>query len=429
MLFCIGLWPGSPLGSEFITAFMQNHKPEEVPQLELLVIGSSPSTSVSITINKSDFRKDLIVGKGEAIPVPITAPVEMHGTGMFSSSVIIKSQADITVVSRNYKYASADTALLYPVYQLGVEYYIITPPWKIESEYKQFSVITYKTPNTVDIFLKGSVNLNGVTHPAGSTLTLTLEPFQAVQIQSTDDLSGTKIIAKNPIAVLTGHTCSEKNGACDYVYEQLLPVTSWGTTFFVPSMSFQTKYDITFVVASQDTSLEYYSGKDKGNKDLKAGEVTQFEIRENSPLSVVASNRIQMLLYGTGGIYKDKTFDPFLTNIPDIDKFGNMFAIVGQDKFDTNLAILLAKTTDLSEITFDGKAPQNIQWKVFPGTDYSWGEYSYGGGFSSHIVENVKFPFGLLSIGFSERIGYGSVAPCISGMFLFEFLVLQQGYW
>ncbi|MEE6482046.1 hypothetical protein FKM82_013131 [Ascaphus truei] len=394
---------------------MQNHDATELPELELLVTGSSPSTSVSVTINKSDFRKDITVGKGETVSVPITAPVELQGTGIFPSSVVIKADADITVVSRNYKYASSDTALLYPVHQLGLQYYIVTPPWGPESQYKEFSVVTYKNPNTVDIYLKGAVNLKGVKYAPGSKLTLALQPFQAVQIQSKDDLSGTKVVAKYPVAVLTGHTCSMKNGECDHVYEQLLPVASWGTTFFVPGLSFQPKSDIAFVVASQDTCLDYHSGTKKGNRNITTGEVTQFEVNVATPLSIIASEKIQVLLYGTGGTFKDKTFDPFLTNIPDTGKFGYTYEIIGQNKFNTNLAIILTKTSKESGITFDGKASGKIQWRRFPATEYSWGEYDYGSGFSTHIVENLKFPFGLLSIGFSERIGYGSVAPCISG--------------
>ncbi|XP_075459404.1 IgGFc-binding protein-like [Ascaphus truei] len=409
--------PGAvtPMGKEFITVFMQNHNPKETPQLELLVTGSSPSTSVSVTINKSNFKKHLKVGKGETVTIPITEPVEMHGTGKFPHSVVIKADADIAVVSRNYKYASADTSLLYPVHQLGVQYYIITPPWGPESTYKEFSVVTYDKSTTVDVYLKGAVNFQGKVYPKGSKLTLTLEPFQAVQFQSPDDLSGTKVISRHPVAVLSGHTCSKKNGECDHVYEQLLPVDSWGTTFFVPPLSFQPKSDVVFVVASQNTRIDHQSGTEKRTKNVKAGEVIQIEIKQTSPLSIHASDKIQVLFYGTGGTFKDKSFDPFLTNVPDIEQFCFTYELTGQAKFETNLAIILTKTLAAPGITFDGKAPGEIKWKVFPGSEYSWGEYSYGGGFSIHKMQHLTVAFGLLSIGYSERIGYGSVAPCING--------------
>ncbi|XP_053546865.1 IgGFc-binding protein-like [Bombina bombina] len=403
------------LGKEFVTVFMQNHDPKETPQLELLVTGTKPSTSVSVTINKSDFRKDVKVGEGETVSIPITTNVEMSGSDTSPSSLVIKSDVEVTIVSRSYKYGSSDTALLYPVRLWGVEYYIITPPWGADGAYPEFSVITHENPTVVNIDLKGAVSFQGKNYPKDSKLTLTLKPFQAVQIQSTDDLSGTKVVADHPVAVLSGHTCSQKNGDCGHVYEQLLPVTSWGYSFFVPGMSFQPKSDIVFIIPAKDTEINYQSGSEEEIKKLLAGEVLQLEVSTSSPLNINADSKLQVLFFGTGGTFNSKPFDPFLTNVPATERFGIAYELIGQDKFETNLAVFVIKTSDKPGITVDGKLPEGVKWKEFPGSEYSWGEYNYGSGFSYHTVEHPTVPFGLLSIGYSPSVSYGSLTPCIKG--------------
>ncbi|XP_053546867.1 IgGFc-binding protein-like [Bombina bombina] len=403
------------LGKEFVTVFMQNHDPKETPQLELLVTGTKPSTSVSVTINKSDFRKDVKVGEGETVSIPITTNVEMSGSDTSPSSLVIKSDVEVTIVSRSYKYGSSDTALLYPVRLWGVEYYIITPPWGADGAHPEFSVITHENPTVVNIDLKGAVSFQGKNYPKDSKLTLTLEPFQAVQIQSTDDLSGTKVVADHPVAVISGHTCSQKNGDCGHVYEQLLPVPSWGYSFFVPGMSFQPKSDFVFIIPAKDTEINYQSGSEEKRKKLLAGEVLQLEVTASSPLNINADSKLQVLFFGTGGTFNTKPFDPFLTNVPATERFAIAYELIGQDKFETNLAVFVIKTSDKPGITVDGKLPKGVKWKEFPGSKYSWGEYNYGSGFSYHTVKHPTEPFGLLSIGYSPSVSYGSVAPSIRG--------------
>ncbi|XP_053546876.1 IgGFc-binding protein-like [Bombina bombina] len=403
------------LGREFVTVFMQNHEPKETPQLELLVTGTKPSTSVTVTINKSDFRKKVKVGEGETISIPITTNVEMSGTNTSPSSIVIKADFGVTVVSRSYKYGSSDTALLYPVRLWGVEYYIITPPWGADGAFTEFSVIGYESPTVINIYLKGAVSFQGKNYPKDSKLTLTLEPLQAVQIQSTDDLSGTKIVADHPVAVLSGHTCTQRNGDCGHVHEQLLPVASWGSSFFVPGISFQPKSDIAFIMSAQDTCIEYQSGEKIENRNVVAGELMQLEVTKSSPLFIHANEKIQVLFYGTGGTFNDIPFDPFFTNIQSTERYGTAYELIGQDKFETNLAIIVSKTTAESGITVDGKLPEGIVWREIPGSEYSWAEYNFGSGFSYHTMQHLSVPFGLLIFGYSPSLTYGYLAPCIKG--------------
>ncbi|XP_053307539.1 IgGFc-binding protein-like [Spea bombifrons] len=403
-----GFKGGATVGRKFVTTFLQNHGSNEIPQVEFLITGIYPSTQVTLTISNTGFRKEVTVNKGETVSVPITEPVEMLGTDTSPRSVVIEADHGVTVVSRSSKHGSSDTALLYPVDWWGSLYYIVTPPWGPDTEYKEFAIISNDMPTNVTMHLKGDVKFQGKDYPKGSILRVTLEPNQATQIQSKDDLSGTKIEAQYQVSVLSGHTCAQKNGNCGHVYEQLLPVERWGDTYFVPGLSFQPKSDIVMVMAYQPTELTYQSGTKKGQKTINEGEMVTFDVSPSFPLSLRSNNYIQVLLFGTGG-----SFPPFLSNAPDIMSFGLKYVIPGQNNVDNNEGVIIIKMPGQSGITIDEKAPKGIQWRKFPGSEYSWGEFRLPRGFSFHTIEHPTMPFGLLSIGYSPSMSYGSIAPCL----------------
>ncbi|XP_063799974.1 IgGFc-binding protein-like [Pseudophryne corroboree] len=401
------------IGKKFITAFLQNQDFTEIPQREILVTGISPITTVIFTLMNSNFSKVMKIGKHESVTFAITSIGELKGTALCPHAVLIIADADITVMSRNYRNNSGDMTLIYPVHQLGFEYFIITPQKGPENQYKEFLVVSYEKQTTVDIYLKGTINYNGTNYLKGDKMTLNLEPFNIIQIQSKDDLSGTKVVSQHPVAVITGHTCAENKIGCSHVYEQLRPVESWGSSFFIPGLSFQTNHDNILVMASQNTSIHYKSGEKKVSKNVESGELIQINVCRSSPLTINSNSSIQVLLYSISGTSNHKPIGSFLTIIQAIKSFGIIYNLIGQNTFESNVAVFTIKTSSVPGITFDGRSPTNIEWKKFPGSEYSWAEYNYGSGFSFHTVQHSTEPFGLLSIGYSMNMAYGFVAPCI----------------
>ncbi|KAG6922063.1 hypothetical protein G0U57_003974, partial [Chelydra serpentina] len=57
-----------------------------------------------------------------------------------------------------------------------------------------------------------------------------------IQLQGIADLSGTRIVSEKPVAILVGQRFFCNNTKCNHVFEQLLPVCSWGTTYIIPPL-------------------------------------------------------------------------------------------------------------------------------------------------------------------------------------------------
>ncbi|XP_008115273.2 IgGFc-binding protein isoform X2 [Anolis carolinensis] len=400
-------------GKQFITAFMENFEtrwPSET-KLQLFLTGYSSSTIVTVTLTKSANRKSYLVEEGQTLPVEIPVTEEMKGSGTFENSVLIQADKDISVVLMDRKLFSVATTTVYPVHQLGTDYYIITPAGTRSTGYfKEFAVIAWQNPTRVDIHLKGKVVFDGKSYSAGSKLTVNLGAFQAIQLQSSDDLSGVRIESSAPVAVLSGHVCVQQNYYCDHVSEQLLPVPSWGNTFIVPPVFFQGSVDLVYVVASQNTRIHYQSGDLKSFQDMVAGEVSHFEIQYPQAFYVSANAGIQVFLFFTGIKSGNTGYDPFLINIPPIKSYGLSYYTDGMYKFE-NYITIIAKSSETSRITRDNSAISDIQWREIPGVQYSWGEGRWPTNSRSVLLKHPDSPFAVFLFGTRNYEGFGFAPP------------------
>ncbi|CAN2390189.1 hypothetical protein PRIEUP_LOCUS1884, partial [Pristimantis euphronides] len=378
-----------------------------------MMTANSDSTCATVSIHNSEFVKNVTIPKGKTVTIEIPNPQERKGTGMCQRTVIIKANPAITVMSRSYKKTSGDVTLIHPLDWWGKEYYIVTPTNGPSNHYPEFGVLTHEIATTVTLELTGAIEYNKKNYQKGDKLTVNLEPFQFMQIQSQDDLSGSRVTSQYPVAVLSGHSCAPNNGGCSHVYEQLKPVHNWGNSYFVPNLSFQSNNDMVFIMSSKDTCLEYQSGGQKTKTKVSSGQLMRFNVSVSSPFSIHSKEKIEVMLYGTGGKSKGQTFGSFLTTIPSTECFNRAFNLIGQEDFNNNLAIVIAKTVKGSEIMFNEKALKNLKWKEFHESEYSWVEYNYGSDFSSNTVKHASEPFGLLTIGYSKNKAYGSEAAGI----------------
>ncbi|XP_078509945.1 IgGFc-binding protein-like [Lissotriton helveticus] len=402
------------LGKNFVTVFMQNFQTNgEEPTLQVLITGYAASTTVTVTLQKTSFSKVLTVNEGETVTLQIPSSAQLIGTGKFCNTVTIQADKDISVFSVNNKTLSTDTTIVYPTQTWGTEHYIVTPQDEQSDRFNVFSVINNGETNNVEIYLKGEVTFQEKTYPPDTTLSVMLEPLQAIQIQSNVDLTGTKVVSSKPTAVITGHTCTWKNSNCNHVYEQLLPTISWGGTFIVPAIPLKTGSNYVFITASQTTRLDYQAGSSKETKTLGAGEVVKLEVMQANPLYIKATIGIQVILYFTGWTAEDGTiYDPFMINIPDVDRYCVSYITFGLLGFD-NSVILVAKTSATARMTSNKASIPGLKWSPIEGIDFSWSSFSLGKHYSINMIDGSS-PFEVLSFGISANDGYGSPGTCIA---------------
>ncbi|XP_078143106.1 IgGFc-binding protein isoform X1 [Centroberyx gerrardi] len=394
-------------GREFAVSFMQNYLPRyDTPRFQLYITALQTDAKVTVKVPPLNFKQERTVKAGEGVTISIPIGVEMYGSQKSSNTVRIEASADVTVSYLSYKLFTADTSVVYPVTEWGTEYFIFTPAHSSFGTSKEFSVTNGKEKNKVEVFPSGYIAFQGRVYASGNRLVIDLQPYESVQLQSNCDLSGSRVASQHPVAVFTGHTCTLHFSKCNHVVEQLLPVSSWGSNFIVPPLSFQRKYDSVYIQASQPTRVTVQKGKRKDILNLKRGQSKDIRIHHPEALSIQADHGIQVLLLFT--LY------PFLMTILPTNRFCSSYSLEAQKGF-KNQALIVAKNSALAELRIDGVTlPRTVQWRKVAGTDFSWAEMSYKPSPNSrHTVSSSGSRFAVYSIGVSQMNGYGAPAQCI----------------
>lgn len=372
------------------------------------------STNVKVTALGKVFETTLQPGSGKSFLLP--EGVEVLGTTRTFQTVQVEADQDILVLSLNYKPYTADTSVIYPVQDWGTEYYIYTPQMGPPGQYKEFSVSNQGVPNTVEIQLNGMVTWEGQQYPRGSKIAINLEPFESLQIQSTEDLTGSKVTSKQPVAVFTGHSCTWYFTDCNHVYEQLLPVSSWGKEFVIATLAYTkptSRFDTVIIQASENTEIQITTQDGAASpKQMVAGETLFINLPYPNSLHFTSDKGVQVLYEFNGGIDQNgQTNDPFLITVLSTDRFSTSYSMDSQADF-TNEAIIIAQNKDLGRLTLDNNPlPNDLQWTQAGQSEYSWTQISYSEGTGFHQVSHPSSPFALYSFGASSENGYGSPAP------------------
>ncbi|KAK2830492.1 hypothetical protein Q5P01_018423 [Channa striata] len=386
-LMLIGLCSASPAGREFATSFMQNLGNDGRDTRFLVEVTALPSskgsTKVKVTAMGGIYEKDISPGKTVSFKLPDS--VEMTSSTKSRQTVLIEASQDITVMSLSYKPYTADTSVVYPVEEWGTEYLIFTPSSSGRDTFKEFSITNHKEPNTVEIFLQGSVRFQEKYYRRGSKMTMTLQPFETVQIQSKDNLSGTKVVSRLPVAVSSGHSCAQKYTSCNHIYEQLLPVHSWGKEFVIAPLPyhsiFTSLHDSIFVQASQPTKITMNVNGKVQTYPMFAGQTLELYSHWPHAMYLTSDKGIQVLFEFNGGSADIlEYFDPFLMTILPTKHFSTSYTVQGQSNF-YNSVIVVARNEDVDGIKIDPK-PQsaNFAWQRLEGTNFSWAEMYYDTG-------------------------------------------------
>ncbi|XP_075346839.1 IgGFc-binding protein [Mycteria americana] len=408
-LFC-GLSTAAFRGKEFLTVFLQNDNAGTMPNIQLLFTGYFNATKVTVTMRGGAFTDTVTLGKDETVSLRVPSNMELVGNQVSDKAVLIESTKEISVVSVNSKSHTTGATNVLPVDKLGNKYYVVTPD-NTKQGLKEFAVAAGKISATVSIKVKGQFNYRGRSYSPGSSLRIFLNPYHSLQLQSIHNLSGTRITSDNAVAVFSGHSCVKVNAGCDYVVEQLLPVTQWGTVYIVPPNPLQIYTDFAYIVAAEKASITYKRGDSATTEDIAGGEVQEFKISQDLPLHVSSSSPIQVVFFFTGatkGFYKR---DPFLLNIPPVSAYCTSYRISSLDGYENHL-VLIARNADANATTLNQNTERSMSWQAIPGTDFSWATVTTSTSREIQSAEHQQTPIGLLVFGFQYATGYGFTGLC-----------------
>jgi len=254
-------------GRDFWIAFPQNFVQEADTPLQLsLCVAGVPQTKGVIDIpglNAPGFPKLFTIPPSGSLRLLLPRAAELSGADSIERKGIhIIANAKVAVYGTTRMDYTTDTFLALPTPCLGIEY-LVSSFRNVFSGIpvlngSQFAVVAVANNTEVTVTPPAKVG----THPALLPYVVKLNRGETYQLrQEADqpaDLTGTRIRSNKPIGVFGSHRCANIQSVnqffCDTVVEELLPIASWGTTYFVVPLATR-KSDTLRILSSDNNNL------------------------------------------------------------------------------------------------------------------------------------------------------------------------------
>ncbi|XP_067663983.1 fibropellin-1-like [Haliotis asinina] len=238
-----------PKGRQFVTAFFEQvYQGSSFPNMFFVML-----SEVNATVHvESGFgiSEDLHIQAREEYKYKVDESFYYQANLQVTDmSFHFSSTEDITLFCYNALVHRGDGYLALPIEALSTEYIVVThiddnTGYQADLPYTSttqtvFLIVATDDNTQVNISLKiqGPLMADGCgngTFFNGESRTFTLNKYQTVGAYCAEDITGTLITSDKPVAVISGHNMKYTSNTKDGMVEMLLPVKSFGRSYYLP---------------------------------------------------------------------------------------------------------------------------------------------------------------------------------------------------
>jgi len=370
------------------------------PVTNKLTIAAATATSGNVIFN--GVTTPFFVAAGAETVITLDSAVVLTANETIEAKAIhVTALAPVSVYVVSESASSADGYLGLPTPGLGTDYYVMS---YASTGYNgsEFAVVATQATTTITITPAAA----GATKPAGTAFTVVLNAGETYQLQNpaNADMTGTHVTADKPVAVFSGHRCTDVPsgvGYCDYLVEELTDVSAWGKTFHTSPFSGRARYTVRVIASQAGTTITTVpAGLIPGT--LNAGQFVDVTLTGN--VELVSSAPVQVAQYMRG--FADDTAakgDPSMVMVTSAEMgMGNAtFGVHGLAGTSGAYMNIVTETSALANLKLDNVVVNPALFTSIGGTSiYSVGTIPVAPG--AHALLGTV-PFSALIYDFVER--------------------------
>ncbi|MBD1397759.1 gliding motility-associated C-terminal domain-containing protein [Pontibacter sp. JH31] len=373
-----------------------------------LYLTSDVNTTATVSIPKLGISTTYAIIANTVTIAPISSAAYVGSSEMIENKGIqVVSEQPIVVYAHIYASARSAATLVLPTNTLGKEYYAASYKQDVANQFSEFMVIGTEDNTEVEITPKSTTRLG---RPANVPFRVTLNKGEVYQVQSSVDLTGSKVISVSDngpsckkIAVFSGSSfagigCTNA-GSKDNLYQQLYPLSTWGRNFITAPFKTRLGGDVFRVLAASDNTTVTINGSDI---QLNAGQFYEFTsatanfITSDKPITLAQYARTQNCDNVTGDP-EMILVNPIEQTLEDITLYSSpFFQITG------HYINIVMKTADTPGFRLDGMPVTFIPVSANP--VYSYAQVTVSAG--NHRL-TASAGFNAIAYGFGNVESYG----------------------
>lgn len=288
-------------GTRFWTGFMQNGFGAQSLKVHIM---SSAATSGTVSMPLNGWTASFSVGANSVAVIDVPTSAENSGSGnVLPKGVLIQSSDSVNVFVSSFQNFTHDLTQVLPESSLGntyrVDAYQGLPNF---NNLHKSELLIVATQDGTQVRITPSVNTQS-GQAAGVPFVVNLNAGQSYQLQAASDaadLTNTLVEATaqsgmcRPFVVIGGSMCATVPGACqacDAIFEQLVPVTAWGTRYYTAPIHGVNTSTYRILANVNGTSVTINGGApitlSAGQRHEVNGATTPVCIQASQPVSVV----------------------------------------------------------------------------------------------------------------------------------------------
>lgn len=426
----------STQGKEFWLSFMHNGFRDHTEGgwvINQVLISAKRDCSGTVSNPLTGWSREFTVRANNITTIEIPEEQGYHNSAqhevIMEKGIKVQSTDTISVYCTNIAHVSFDASFVLPIESLGDEYIIQSYDQSISSganyyasnnETSAFVIIA--TEDNTDIEITPTVATLG-GHPANQPFTITMNAGETYHVRSlrmnswneNRDLSGTRILASDckKIAVFNGNTLTciptDQGNGFDHVFEQAMPLRSWGKNFVVTSSRNRNR---DFIKITSSANINSITLNGEPLTMLGAGESYTFPLLESEgscylqatqPSAVYLYNNSSYDQNHAGGLG-----DPSMVWIAPVEQRINdvTFSTFDHDNIniETHSVNIIVNTEDITNVYFDDQQISPLLFSRVNGSD----DYCFTRRDITHGVHRITCENGFNAhvYGFGNAKGY-----------------------
>ncbi|XP_052281491.1 uncharacterized protein LOC127878966 isoform X2 [Dreissena polymorpha] len=309
---------------------------------------------VSVSVSGIGFLSNLTTGAQSSRVVTLPYSCIAVGNGVSKKAIHIESDRSISVYAMIREKFSSDGFHALPVTSSSTDFFVMSYlPTMGGSE---FVIAASEDDTQVDIHLNFSgaaLTFNGRSYSSRDKIRATLQSMDALQLQHSSDLSGTRISSDKPVSVTSGNICADiPHGvsSCDYIVEQMLQVKDWQHEYFTAKLKSRGHNRLRVLSGTNNNHVNI-----GGNQvTLNQGETIEHVRSEDSATRITATYPVMVMQYCEGTEADSATGDPCMICIPGVNGQSSDYVYETSSPFAAHYVTITIGTDDASGLLIDG---------------------------------------------------------------------------
>jgi RHS repeat-associated protein len=411
--------PLTHMGTEFWFTFNPSYKSTEYPEKEQLTVTVWSHYDTQVRLSSKIFDEDIVVDLAENKLhtfdlTEFKSLFDRTESGISNDALVLTSSRPIAALINNEKYASQDSALLFPLHALGSNYFVLS---YTESYHKTFgpgfkAVAPYDN-TTVTMSFTQDVIWNEEVYLRNTPFTVVLDSGQTIQVDTTgievgQDIMGSEIQSDKLLSVFSGSVCTDiLDQACDHLVEQLMPVESLSSEYISVPLATRKKGDTLRAMATQNDTVITFN-----DSDFHVLDKSEFiEELIEGPAIFESNNPIYVAQYSNGAFFdKDERetaitmADPFMLTVPAVQTYLKKYLIATPSE---NVSLNFVNLISIkgTEVFHNDQSLSLRNWVGIENSEYQYLQLQIESGM--HNFESTD-NFGAYQYGYDYYVSYGN---------------------